>query len=138
MTLQAIRAHIESKVFNDFQAMVPPIEVMFDNVQETPPALPYVICMISYTDTTETVLCEESIENLRGNLQLSIYAPRAQGMKPLELYATQAMKAMNTLYDRSADVHVKAGQIQGPTPVLATTAPYGLITVSCPFLASVI
>ena len=30
---------------------------MFDNVQETPPALPYVICEISYTDTTVTTVC---------------------------------------------------------------------------------
>ena len=51
MTFQAIRAHIETKVNDAFQALVPPIEVMFDNVQETPPALPYVVCLDRLTPT---------------------------------------------------------------------------------------
>ena len=137
MTLQTIRAHIENKVFTDFQNLVPPIEVVFDNTFETPPALPYVVCTISYTTTTEAIICEEDLENLRGNLQLSIYAPRGRGMKDLELYATQAMKSMNTMYDRSAPVHVKCGQLLGPTPVLSNDEPYALATVSAPFIASI-
>lgn len=139
MTLQAIRAHIETKVNDAFQALVPPIEVVFDNVQETPPALPYVVCLISYTDTTVTTVCptDGAMEQLNGNLQLSIYAPRGRGMKALEQYGTEAMKLMNNLYDWSGSVKVKAGQINGPVALLDGDQPYALATISCPFIASV-
>jgi len=137
MTFQAIRAHIESKVFNAYQALNPPLEVMFDNTFETPPALPYVICLVSYTRTTEPVICqgESMVEALNGNLQLSIYSPRARGMGALELYSAEAMKVMNTMYDPSQAARVKCGQINGPVPLLNGDQPYALVTVSCPFTA---
>ena len=47
MSLADIRAHIETKVNTAFQNLSPPVEVVFDNVQETPPALPYVVVSIS-------------------------------------------------------------------------------------------
>ena len=139
MTFQAIRAHIETKVNDAFQALVPPIEVCFDNVQETPPSTPYVVCLVSYTSTTEPVICPggSAIERLLGNLQLSCYAPKGKGMKYLESLAAEGMKAMNTLYDPTAAAQVKCGQINGPTPVLSGTEPYALITISCSFSASV-
>ena len=52
MSFADIRSHIESKVNTAFQALTPAVTVVWDNVQETPPALPYVICSISYTETT--------------------------------------------------------------------------------------
>ena len=139
MTFASVRAVIEKKVFDQYQALTPAVTVVFDNVQETPPALPYVICLVSYTTTTEPVLCIDggAIEDLRGNLQLSCYAPRAEGMKQLENLAAEGMKAMNTMYDATADSRVKCGQISGPTPVLANAEPYALVTLSCPFSASV-
>ena len=139
MSFQLIRAHIESKVNNAFQALVPPVEVIFDNVQDTPPAVPYVECLISYSNTTEPVLCPDggAVENLRGDLQLSIYGPRGRGMAALEFYAAEGMKAINTMFDRAADAQVKCGQILGPVPVLTGTEPYALVTLSCPFTASV-
>ena len=139
MTFQAIRAHIETKVNDAFQALVPSIEVMFDNVQETPPAVPYVVCLISYLDTTVTTVSvtDGAMEQLNGNLQLSIYVPRGQGMKALEEYATTSMVLMNNLYDWGSTVKVKAGQINGPVPLLNGDQPYALATISCPFIASV-
>ena len=139
MTFQAIRAHIETKVNDAFQALVPPIEVMFDNVQETPPAVPYVVCLISYLDTTVTTVSvtDGAMEQLNGNLQLSIYVPRGQGMKALEQYSATAMQVMNSLYDWGGSVKVKAGQINGPVPLLNGDQPYALATISCPFIASV-
>lgn len=139
MTFASVRAVIEKKVFDQYQALSPAVTVVFDNVQETPPALPYVICLVSYTTTTEPVLCIDggAIEDLRGNLQLSCYAPRAEGMKQLENLAAEGMKAINTMYDATANSRVKCGQISGPTPVLANTEPYALVTLSCPFSASV-
>ena len=137
MTFQAIRSHIESKVYAAYQALNPAVEVMFDNTFETPPALPYVVCLISYTDTTQPVICqgESMVEALNGNLQLSIYAPRGRGMGPLELYGAEAMKVMNTMYDPNAAARVKCGQINGPVALLNGDEPYALVTVSCPFTA---
>ena len=139
MTFQLIRGHIESKVFDAFQALNPPVEVVFDNVQEVPPALPYVICLINYTSTTETIICqtESALENLQGNIQLSIYLPRGRGMGALELYAAEGMTAMNTMYDANALVRVRCGQINGPVALLNGPEPYALVTLSCPFAASI-
>jgi hypothetical protein len=139
MTFQAVRAHIESKVYSAFQALTPALPVVWDNVQEKPPGLPFVICLISYTSTTETILdqAEVAIENLTGNIQLSIYVPRGGGMKALEEYSTTAMVVLNTMYDWSSSVRVRCGQINGPVPLLNGPEPYALATVSCPFGATV-
>ena len=139
MSFASVRSVIESKVWNQYQNLANPIEVMFDNVQETPPALPYVICLVSYTSTTEPVICPGggALERLLGNLQLSCYAPRARGMKALEDMAAEGMAAMNTMYDGSQSTTVKSGQINGPTPVLSGDEPYALVTLSCSFSASV-
>ena len=139
MTFQAVRAHIESKVYSAFQALTPALPVVWDNVQEKPPGLPYVICLISYTSTTETILdqAEAAIENLTGNIQLSIYVPRGGGMKALEEYSTTAMVVLNTMYDWSSSVRVRCGQINGPVPLLNGPEPYALATVTCPFGATV-
>jgi len=139
MTLQAVRAHIESKVYSAFQGLTPSLPVVWDNVQEKPPGMPYVICLISYTNTTESVICqtESSVENLNGNLQLSIYVPRGGGMKALEEYAAEGMKVMNTMYDWSSSVRVRCGQINGPVPLLNGPEPYAVATISCAFSACV-
>ena len=132
MSFQKIRARIESQVAAGLS-----VPVVFDNVQETPPSTPYAICLISYSDTTEPVLCPngEAVENIRGNLQLSIYSSRGKGMGPLESLAAEGMAIMNTMYDKAADAQVKCGQILGPVPVLVGTEPDALITLSCPFTA---
>ena len=139
MSFAAVRSVIESKVWDQYQGLSTPIDVVFDNVQETPPALPYVICLISYITTTEPVICPGggALESLFGNLQLSCYAPRARGMKALEDMAAEGMKAMNGMYEWGEATTVKCGQISGPTPVLAGTEPYALVTLSCPFNAKV-
>ncbi len=137
MSFAQVRAYIETRV----TAAFPGITVVYDNVQETPPPVPYVICLISYQSTTEPVLCQEEsmVENLRGNLQISCYAERGKGMGPLEDMAAQAMACMNRMYDWS-DFHtkVRCGQINGPTPVLAGNEPYALVTLSCAFNAQVL
>lgn len=139
MSLQQLRAHIESRVYSAFQALEPPIEVMFDNVQETPPALPYVICLISYLDMSIPVVCqtENAVEAINGNLQISVYCPRGEGMGKLESLASEAMRAINQMYDPQAVARVKCGPINGPVPVLNGDMPYALATVSCAFTASV-
>jgi len=134
-SLASIRSYIETRVAAGF----PGITIVYENVQETPPPLPYVMCIIGYPSTTEPVLCqtESMVEQLRGNLQLSCYAARGQGMKPLEAMGVQAMVLMNNMYEWDNPVKVRCGQILGPTPVLDDAAPYGVITISCPFNALV-
>ena len=78
------------------------------------------------------------MEQLNGNLQLSIYVPRGRGMKALEEYSATGMQVMNSLYDWGGTVKVKAGQINGPVALLNGDEPYALATISCPFSASVI
>ena len=139
MSFQAIRAHIETKVNTAFQNLSPPVEVIFDNVQGTPPALPYVVVSISYTDTTIPVLCQTdgAVEQINGNLQIAAYAPCGRGMKALEQYATTSMQVMNSLYDWGAAVKVKAGPISGPVSVLGGDEPYALVNTSCAFTAAI-
>jgi len=139
MTFQALRAHVESKVYAAYQALNPPVEVIFDNTFETPPDLPYVICIISYPSTTVTTICQEEsgMEQIRGNLQLSCYGPRGRGMKAQEEFAATGMQVMNTMYDCSSDVRVKCGQIAGPTSVTTGDEPYVVTTLSCPFTAAI-
>ena len=135
MTLATIRAYIETRV----AAAYPGITCVFDNTFETPPPVPYVICLISYPTTTEPVICqnESAVEQLRGNLQISCYAERGKGMKPLEEMGVRGMVLMNRMYEWDSPVKVRCGQISGPTPILAGTEPYGLVTISCPFNARV-
>ena len=76
-TFQDIRGQIEIKVRDAYA----PTPVCFDNVDETRPAdAPYVMCIISWPSTAEPVLCqgEGMVENIRGNLQISCYAPGAR------------------------------------------------------------
>ena len=139
MTFSSVRSVIESKIWNQYQGLSTPISVVFDNVQETPPHVPYVICLISYITTTEPVICPGggALENLFGNLQLSCYAPRAKGMKALEDMAAEGMKAIDTMYEWGETTTVKCNQINGPTPVLSGDEPYALVTLSCSFDACV-
>ena len=132
-TFQDIRGQIEKKVQDAFA----PTPVLFDNVQETPPDAPYVMCIVSYPSTSEPVICQgdSMVENIRGNLQISCYNKRGIGMKPLEEMGATAMVVMNTMYDQDSPTRIKCGQIAGPTPVLSGDSPNALVTVSCPFVA---
>ena len=139
MTFQAVRSEIESKVFAAYQALTPSVEVVFANTYDTPPGLPYVVCLITYVTTTETVLCptEAAVENLQGNLQLSIYTPRGSGMRGPEEYAAVGMRTINTMYDWSSPVKVRCGQITGPRALLNGPEPYAVSTLACAFSACV-
>ena len=138
MSFSQIRSYIESRVATAYSGTT----VIFDNTFDTPPPVPYVLCLISYPSTTMPVLCvtgESMMERIRGNLQLSCYASRGEGMGPLEDMATKGMQCMNTMYEWSEFyTKVRCSQISGPTPILAGTEPYGLITLSCAFNAQVL
>ena len=82
----------------------------------------------------------EAVEQINGNLQLSIFADKSQGMGALDLFAQDGFKAMNTMYDPTSDAKVKCGRISGPVTVFGGTeqdrqVPYSLVTISCPFTA---
>ena len=138
MSFAYVRAKIETQVNSAFSALTPAVPVVFDNVQETPPRLPYVICLISYTQTTLSIIhpTESMMEQINGNLQISCYAHRAQGMGPLEDLAAIATKVMANMKSNSDSLTaVACGPVTGPEPVLAGTEPYALVTLACPFQA---
>ena len=141
MTLQAIRALFESELNTAYQAMVPPVPVVFDNVQEEPPGTEYVIMSLSYPSFAEPQLCpdESLIEYIRGNIQIACYTPRAQGMGRLENMAIVGMQALNKIQNSALanGLNPRMGQLLGPTPVLAGNAPYALVNVSGPFTVRV-
>ena len=134
-SLSLIRSYIETRV----AAAFPGVTIVYQNVQETPPNFPYVICLINYPSTTEPVICqtESMVEQLRGNLQLSCYVDRGLGMKALEAMGVQAMTVMNNMYEWDSPVRVRCGQIIGPESILGGAEPYAVATISCPFNALV-
>ena len=136
MSLQSVRAVIEQRIQAAYA--VDRIPVCWDNTFETPPPLPYVVCLIDYVDVAQPLVCqvEPLIEDLRGNIQISCYAKRGQGMGQLELMAETAIKALCELYQWGDAVFVKCGAISGPVSVLEGDDPYALVTVSAPFLAT--
>ena len=143
MTLQTVRAVFESWLTTQFNAMTtPPVAIVYDNVQETPPADPtqdWVLINISYPSITEPILCpdESGIEYIRGNIQVSCYAPRGFGMLRVEELASVAATALcsvNTAPDPN-NVRPRVGSIAGPQAIGTGDSPYMLSVVSAPFSA---
>jgi len=135
---QAIRAVIETKIASQLS-----IPICFDNVQDSPPNYPYAVCIISYNDVSLPTVCftGDAVEQINGNLQISIFTEKSQGMGQLDLYSQNVFVAMNTMYDPQQDAKVKCGRINGPVTVFGGTeqdrqVPYTLVTISCPFTAS--
>ena len=56
---------------------------------------------VTYTDMTNPVLCKEeaAMEQIRGNIQVSCYTKRGQGMKQLEELAAVAMQTLVQMKD---------------------------------------
>jgi len=139
MSFAAIRSLFERELNAEFSAMQPPVTVVFDNVQDTPPGEEFAIVNLSYPSTTEPVLCpdESCIEVIRGSVQVSCYSQRGRGMKRLEQMATVAMRTLNNLqkaYDPDG-VRPRIGSIDGPTPILSGDQPQALVTIAAPFTA---
>ena len=141
MSFQTIRALIETRVNDAFQALTIPVPVVFDNVGGEPPGTEYVQLSINYVTTTEPVLCqtESAIEVLRGNLQLAIYTPRGNGMARLQTLSATGMTVLNSLNSWNLPdpdgVKCKVGQVLGPINVLSGDDPLALSNVSAPFNA---
>ena len=134
---QSIRATFEVALNDAYAGLSPAVPVVFDNVQETPPELPHVLVNLTYTDMTTPVLCpnEAAMEQIRGNIQVSCYTKRGQGMKQLEELAAVAMQTLVQMRNICDPVNPMVGEINGPDNVLEGDAPYALVTVSAPFTA---
>jgi len=141
MSFATIRAVFETNILAAYQAMTPPVPVMFQNVQETPPgtgaATEYVILQVSFPTTTAPVLCleESNIELVRGAVQVNCYTPREQGMKRLESMAAVCMSTLNTLKAADPAVNACVGEISGPTPLLDSANPLAQVVLSASFTA---
>ena len=141
MSFQSIRALVETRVNSAFGALTTPVPVVFDNVGGEPPGSEYVVLSLSYTETTQPVLCQEeaAIEALRGNIQIVAYTARGNGMKRLEELSAVAMTTLNQLNNWALpnpnSVQMRVGQILGPTHVLSGNDPLAVSNVSAPFVA---
>ncbi len=141
MSFQTIRALIETRINDAYQALATPVPIVFDNVQEEAPGSEYVVLTIDYTSTTEPVLCqsESSIEVIRGNIQLAIYTPRGTGMGRLEALGSTGLIVLNSLKSSSLPdpdgVKCQVGTTLGPVNVLTGDNPLALTNVSAAFMA---
>ena len=139
MSIANIRSLFESHISDSFGALTPAVPVMFDNVQDTPPAGEHVVLTVSFPSFTEPTLCmtESGVEYIRGNVQIACYTPRGQGMKRLEVLAETAIIALNNIQDQTDtnNVRPRVGQILGPINVLTGREPLALTNVSAPFVA---
>lgn len=140
MSLANVRKIFERKLFAAYDDIDVP--VVFDNVQEEPPTGPdgnYVIVNISFPNTTTPVICREEpmLTKINGSIQISVYGPRALGMKRLEELAEVGIKVLCKIgaSDDPDNVHPYCGAIEGPTPVLSGDSPHALTVVSAPFTA---
>ncbi len=144
MSFAPIRAAIESHLESTYALMNPPVVVVYDNTQETPPTegnAEYVLVNIVFPETTVPVLAieESGMDYIRGTVQLACYASRVIGMKRLEDMALVGIKALNTLkaVDQPAGPRINCGTITGPEAVLAGDQPYAMVNVAAPFTARV-
>ena len=141
MSFQTIRALIETRFSDAYSGLGTPVPVVFDNVGGEPPGVEYVEVNISYASTSEPVLCkvENSVEVLRGNLQVVVRTPRGNGMARLESLDAVAMTVMNNLKSWNLPdpdgVVCTLGEVLGPIHVLSGPDPLALSNISAPFLA---
>ena len=102
MSFQLIRAHIESRVYAAFQTLSPPVEVVFDNTLETPAKLALCVCIISYVDNTEPVICPDGgcgREPQGQPAAVDLCPPWSWHEVLLRRIQRQAMVCMNRMYD---------------------------------------
>lgn len=137
MTLKTVRALFESHLNAAYQALTPPVPVMFDNVQETPPNSEHVILSLGYDTFTEPLVCmtEPMIEAIRGTIQIACYTPKGRGMARLEELGVTAIQALNTIHTNplAVQAHPQIPTVNGPVPILSGDQPYALVNVSAPF-----
>jgi hypothetical protein len=131
MSFQQIRALVETRTINAFSALTPPVPVVFDNVGGEPPATEYVELSISYVNFYLPVLRLETngIEAIRGNIQLSIYSPKGNGMRRIEELDFTGM----ALLDQMKTNEFSVGEVLGPVQVLSGDDPLALSNISAPF-----
>ena len=137
MSFQAIRAAFEVALTDAFEAVDPPVPCFYDNVQETPPNAEHVLINISFPSMTVPVICDgpNHVELIRGNVQVSIYSKRREGMRRLEELSATAARTLVELHSVCSDVGASCGQVAGPTYLLGGNEPYAMASVSAPFTA---
>ena len=138
---RSIRARYELAIRDALLPLDVPLH--YDNVQEQP--IPeggsieeYAVITISFPSSTEPEICGGMV-NIRGNVQVNMYAPRMGGMMRLEQMAAAVVCALMTIndYPEPENVITHCGSIQGPNPILSGQDPQAITVVSAPFTARV-
>jgi len=144
MSFAPIRAAIESHLASAYELMDPPVVVVYDNTQETPPTegnAEYVLVGIVFPEVTTPIITvnESGLDHIQGTVQLACYASRVIGMKRLEDMALVGIRALNTLktVNQPGGPRINIGAVLGPQSITAGDQPYAMVNLAAPFNARV-
>jgi len=151
MSIQDVRGAI-AKLTSDalMAAGVPFADQHWDNVGETPSkdaAGTYAVINISIPQLTEETIGTEGVDAILGSVNVLLYTPKGQGMKPAEdalLVVLQAWIAENA--NRTPPppppggtvVYLRTRNINGPNGLAPDQRPHQVTSLSCAFVATVL
>jgi hypothetical protein len=144
MSIQDVRGAI-AKLTSDalVAAGVPFADQHWDNVGETPSkdaAGTYSVINISIPQLTEETIGCEGVDAILGSVNVLLYTPKGQGMKPAEdtlLTVTKAWIAENAKRGSTTTTTLRVRNINGPNGLAPDQRPHQVTSLSAAFTARV-
>jgi hypothetical protein len=144
MTIQDVRGAI-AKLTSDalVAAGIPFADQHWDNVGETPgkdAAGTYAVINISVPQLTEETIGCEGVDAILGSVNVLLYTPKGQGMKPAEdtlLTVTKAWIAENAKRGSTTTTTLRVRNINGPNGLAPDQRPHQVTSLSAAFTARV-
>jgi hypothetical protein len=144
MSIQDVRGAI-AKLTSDalVAAGVPFADQHWDNVGETPSkdaAGTYAVINISVPQLTEETIGCEGVDAILGSVNVLLYTPKGQGMKPAEdalLTVVKAWIAENAKRGSTTTTTLRVRNINGPNGLAPDQRPHQVTSLSAAFTARV-
>jgi hypothetical protein len=144
MSIQDVRGAI-AKLTSDalMAAGVPFADQHWDNVGETPSkdaAGTYAVINISIPQLTEETIGCEGVDAILGSVNVLLYTPKGQGMKPAEdtlLAVVKAWIAENAKRGSTTAPTLRVRNINGPNGLAPDQRPHQVTSLSAAFTARV-
>jgi hypothetical protein len=144
MTIQDVRGAI-AKLTSDALAAagIPFADQHWDNVGETPgkdAAGTYAVINISVPQLTEETIGCEGVDAILGSVNVLLYTPKGQGMKPAEdalLTVVKAWIAENAKRGSTTAPTLRVRNINGPNGLAPDQRPHQVTSLSAAFTARV-
>jgi hypothetical protein len=144
MSIQDVRGAI-AKLTSDalVAAGIPFADQHWDNVGETPgkdAAGTYAVINISVPQLTEETIGCEGVDAILGSVNVLLYTPKGQGMKPAEdalLTVTKAWIAENAKRGSTTTTTLRVRNINGPSGLAPDQRPHQVTSLSAAFTARV-